>query len=128
MKILVVDDHATFRRSLSEFLRSLAGIEVVGEAANGKEAIEQTAQLHPDLVLMDVSMPTMSGYDATRIIKDQHPETRVVILSSHSGEVYRSAARESEADGYIEKSAMKSGLSILLEQTSVGEVHVRMAI
>lgn len=124
MKILVVDDHAAFRRSLAEFLRSQAGIELVGEAANGSEAVEQAERLHPDLVLMDVSMPTMSGYDATRIIKDRHPETRVFILSSHSGEVYRSAARESNADGYIEKTSMKSGLSLLLEQTP----SVRIAI
>ena len=128
MKILVVDDHAAFRRSLSEFLRSQAGIEVVGEAVNGKEAIEQAARLQPDLVLMDVSMPTMSGYDATRIIKEQYPETRVVILSSHSGEVYRSAARESHADGYIEKNAIKSGLSHLLESAGVGFSNVRIAI
>ncbi len=124
MKILVVDDHAPFRRSLAEFLRSQAGIELVGEAANGNEAVEQAERLHPDLVLMDVSMPTMSGYDATRIIKDRYPETRVVILSSHSGEVYRSAAHESNADGYIEKSAMKSGISMLLEHTP----SVRIAI
>ncbi len=124
MKILVADDHTAFRRSLSEFLRSQAGIKVVSEAANGKEAVEQAARLQPDLVLMDVSMPTMSGYDATRIIKDRHPGTRVVILSSHSGEVYRSAARESNADGFIEKNAMKSALSVLLEQTP----SVRIAI
>ncbi|MEX1138070.1 MAG: response regulator transcription factor [Bacteroidota bacterium] len=115
MKILVVDDHAAFRRSLAEFLRSQAGIELVGEAANGKEAVEQTAELHPDLVLMDVSMPTMGGYDATRIIKNQHPATRVIMLSSHVGEVYRTAARESEADGYIEKTSMKTELRQLLD-------------
>ena len=126
MKVLVVDDHLTFRRSLSEFLQSLAGIEVVGEAANGKEAVEQTAELHPDLVLMDVSMPTMGGYDATKIIKDRHPDTRVVILSSHSGEVYRSAARESHADGYIEKASMKMALVSLLE--SAPSQPVRIAI
>lgn len=124
MKILVVDDHAAFRRSLAEFLRSQAEIELVGEAANGREAIEQADRLRPDLILMDVSMPAMSGYDATRIIKGRLPETRVVILSSHSGEVYRSAARESNADGYIEKSAMKSGLSSLLEPAP----SVRIAI
>jgi len=128
MKILVVDDHAAFRRSLSDFLRSQAGVEVVGEATNGKEAIEQTARLCPDLVLMDVSMPTMSGYDATRIIKAQNPATRVVILSSHSGEVYRSAARESKADGYIEKHTVKSGLSYLLENSGITASSVRIAI
>ena len=128
LRILVVDDHAAFRQSLSEFLRSQAGIEVVGEAANGVEAVEQVDMLHPDLVLMDVSMPTMSGYDATRIIKDQHPETRVIILSSHFGEVYRSAARESHADGYIEKNAMKIGLSSLLGENGTSAKTVRIAI
>lgn len=124
MKILVVDDHAAFRRSLADFLRSQAGIEVVGEAADGAEAVEQTTRLNPDLVLMDLSMPTMSGYDATRVIKGQRPATRVIILSSHVGEVYRTAARESEADGYIEKGNMKAELLQLLDN----EPRYQMAI
>lgn len=124
MRILIADDHQAFRRSLSMFLSAQAGIEVVGEAADGNDAIQQTAKLHPDLVLMDVSMPGMGGYDATRIIKHRHPETRVIMLSSHVGEVYRAAARESNADGYIEKSAMKSGLAMVLEPRPT----VRMAI
>lgn len=126
MRILIVDDFAPFRRLLADFLRSHPGIELVGEAANGEEALEQTDRLRPDLVLMDVSMPVVGGYDATRAIKERHPGTRVVILSSHSGEAYRSAARESRADGFIEKATMKSGLSLLLEGT--GGSRVRMAI
>lgn len=76
---------------------------------------------------MDVTMPAMSGYDATRIIKDRHPEIHVVILSSHTGEVYRAAARESRADGYIEKNTMKSGLALLFEQVGMKSA-VRIAI
>jgi DNA-binding NarL/FixJ family response regulator len=115
MRILIVDDHPAFRHSLSEFLRTQAGIEVVGEAGDGLEAIRQTGLLHPDLVLMDVSMPTMSGYEATRVIKQNHPGTRVVMLSSHAGDVYRRAANDCQADGYIEKQSMKRPLVSFLE-------------
>lgn len=125
MRILIVDDFAPFRRLLADFLKSHPGIELVGEAANGEEAVAEAARLCPDLVLMDVSMPVLSGYDATRLIKERHPGTQVVILSSHSGEAYRSAARESRADGFIEKTTMKSGLSLLLG--TAGE-RVRIAI
>lgn len=128
LKILVVDDHEPFRQSLLDFLRTQPGIEVVGIAGDGEEAIEQNEHLHPDLVLMDVSMPKLSGYDATKRIKQAHPETRVVILSSHTGEVYRSAATESLADGYIEKMSMKSALLTMLEQAHGQQPGIRVAI
>jgi len=128
LKILVVDDHEPFRQSLLDFLRTQPGIEVVGIAGDGEEAIEQNENLHPDLVLMDVSMPKLSGYDATKRIKQAHPETRVVILSSHTGEVYRSAATESLADGYIEKTSMKSALLMMLEQAHGQQPGIRVAI
>lgn len=128
LKVLVVDDHEPFRRSLLDFLRSQPGIEVVGIACDGEEAVQQNEHLHPDLVLMDVSMPKMSGFDATRRIKDAHPQTTVVILSSHTGEVYRSAATAAHADGYIEKVSMKSGLLRMLEQAHMQQPGVRLAI
>lgn len=124
LRILVVDDHAAFRQSLSEFLRSQAGIEVVGEAANGAEAVEQADSLHPDLVLMDLSMPKMNGYDATKAIKERDPHIRVVILSVSLGDVYRRAAADCRADGYIEKGVMKAALQKLLEN----ETRYPMAI
>lgn len=126
LRVLLVDDHAPFRRLLGDFLRSHGDIEVVGEACNGLEAVEQTQQLNPDLVLMDLSMPGLSGFDATRLIKERCPGIKVVILSSHVGEVYRKAAVDSAADGYIEKNSMKTALLSLLGNGS--EPSVRLAV
>jgi len=122
LKVLVADDHAAFRTLVTSFLRS-RGVEVVGEAANGNEAVEQTDRCSPDLVLMDISMPKLNGFDATREIKKHHPQTKVVMLSSHAGEVYRKAALENAADGYIEKDSMKTALQALIEKEQ-GSVRV----
>jgi len=114
VKVLLVDDFEGFRHSLRSFLRSQPGFEVVGEAVDGNDAIEKAEQLHPDLVLMDLEMPNKDGFDATREIKRRSPETRVVILSMHSSDVYRRAAREFRADDFIDKNSMKYGLVAVL--------------
>lgn len=124
LKVFLADDHAPFRHSLAEFLQSQPGVQVVGEAADGAAAVEQVGQLHPDLVLMDASMPKLGGYEATRAIKRDHPNTHVVILSSHIGEVYRKAAFESAADGYIEKNSVKTALLSLIEKEQRRTVRV----
>jgi DNA-binding NarL/FixJ family response regulator len=111
---------------LSDFLSSLRSVVVVGEATDGIDAVRKADELTPDLVLMDLAMPGMSGFDATKAIKVKHPKTRVVVLSSHVGEVYRKAALEHLADGYIEKNSMKSGLQAVLERYPDNEV--RMAV
>ena len=117
IKVLLVDDFEGFRHSLRSFLRLQPGFEVVGEATDGNEAIEKAEQLHPDLVLMDLEMPNKDGFDATREIKRRMPETRVVILSMHSSDVYRRAAREFRADDFIDKNSMKYALvSILMNE------------
>lgn len=126
LKILLADDHTPFRQSLAEFLQTQPGVEIVGEASDGAQAVEQAKELHPDLVLIDASMPKLGGYEAARLIKRDHPETRVIILSAHSGEVYRKAAFEYSADGYIEKHSMKQGLQALFEKDN-GQM-VKMAI
>lgn len=110
IKVLLVDDHENFRHSLSSFLKSQRDVEVVGEAVDGDDAVRWTEQLHPDLVLMDLEMPQKDGFEATREIKRRMPNTRVVILSLYSSEVYRRAAREYLADGFIDKNSMKDAL------------------
>lgn len=124
IRILVVDDHAPFRRLLSDFLSSHRSVVVVGEAANGIDAIQKADELYPDLILMDIAMPGMSGFDATRAIKAKHPKTRVVVISSHVGEVYRKAALDNSADGYIEKNSIKSALKAVLERYPENEIRV----
>ena len=114
IKILLADDHEGFRRSLYSFLRAQAGVEIIGEARDGDEAVEKAVQLHPDLVLIDLDMPNRDGFDATKEIKQLSPDTKVVILSMHGGEVYRRMAWKNAADGFIDKSSMKNALLTLL--------------
>lgn len=80
--VLVVDDHHIFRATILAFLQTQTDIQVVGEAANGLEAVELTRALHPDVVVMDVSMPVMNGIEATRRIKLENPKVRVICLSA----------------------------------------------
>src|SRR3989304_9116731 len=89
LKVLLVDDYERFRRSLASFLTKQRGVQVIGEAANGGEAIAETERLQPDLVLMDLEMPDPGGTEAMREIKMRVPRTRVVILSPYGREIYR---------------------------------------
>jgi DNA-binding NarL/FixJ family response regulator len=119
LKVLLVDDHDRFRQSVVSFLNEQGFIEIVGEAVSGEEAIAQTEQLRPDLVLMDLDIRERDGFQATREIKLRVPRTKVVILSMYDGEVYRRMAWRYAADGFIDKSSMKSALlEILLSERS----------
>ncbi|MBN1396959.1 MAG: response regulator transcription factor [Bacteroidetes bacterium] len=113
LKILVADDHEGFRRTLSSFLKSQYGIELVGEAADGREAVEKAKYLNPDLILMDIHMPGQNGIEATKTIKNHLPLTRVIILSMDTSEISRKNVNEC-ADGFIAKSSVKSHLLSIL--------------
>ena len=82
IKLLLADDNERVRDSLGNFLQHLGGLEIVGTASNGKEAVEQCAKLHPDMVLMDMRMPEMDGVVATRLIHEQYPDIQIVVLTS----------------------------------------------
>ena len=113
LKVLLADDHESFRRILSTFLKAQQGIEIVGEAANGQEVVEKAEHLHPDLILMDVPMPLQNGIEATKTIKNHLPSTRVFILSMDISEICQKNAREC-ADGFITKSSIKHALLSIL--------------
>ena len=113
LKVLLADDHESFRRILSAFLKAQQGIEIVGEAANGQEVVEKADHLHPDLILMDVHMPMQNGIEATKTIKNHLPSTRVFILSMDISEICQKNAHEC-ADGFIAKSSMKNALLSIL--------------
>ncbi len=114
LKVLVADDHECFRRSLLSFLRTQKGVEVVGEASDGVEAVDQTARLHPDLVLIDSDMPKQDGFRATQEIKLRSPRTTVVVLSMHGTDPYRRRARQHSADAFIDKGSLKASLAAIL--------------
>ena len=115
IRVLIVDDVAQVRQGLATMLKlatknSSPRIEVVGEAINGSEAIRQAQALHPDAILMDLEMPVLDGYEATRRIKAAHPAMRVIILSIHAGPDEQGHALMAGADAFIEKSAPLDGL------------------
>ena len=109
LKVLLADDHDSFRRILVAFLRAQKDIEVVGEANDGQDAIEQVERFHPDLVLMDIHMPRQNGIEATKAIKNRWPDTKVFILSMDPSEFYRKNTQDF-ADGFIAKSSIKNAL------------------
>ena len=110
IRVLIVDDVSQVRAGLVDVLRLAAKrnklkIEVIGEAQNGNEAIQIARALHPDVILMDLEMPILDGYAATRQIKAEQPATRVIILSIHAGLEAQQHAWEAGADGFVTKGA-----------------------
>lgn len=102
-RVLIVDDHAFIRRGVETILESSPEWQVCGEASNGNDAIRLANQLSPEVVLMDVTMPGMNGLEATRIIRKEHPNVKVILLTLHeSSEVLRSGFRAG-ANGYLLK-------------------------
>lgn len=105
IKILITDDHRLFRESLRLLLQSKSGLQVVGEAENGKIAVRKAKELHPDVVLMDISMPVLGGVDATRQISCECPGTSIIALSNQTEEYYVQAMKKAGAAGFLAKSA-----------------------
>ena len=101
--VLVVDDQAPFRLAARAVLRRLDGFEFAGEASTGAQAIQLVAELHPALVLMDIHMPEMNGIEATRRIVADHPETIVILCSTHDAKDLPTDARASGAIAYVSK-------------------------
>ena len=102
-RVVIADDHPVVRAGLRELLRSSGDIEVVGEAANGVEAVELATALRPDLVLMDLAMPELDGVEATRLITAARPETVVVALTTYDDAAHVRAALDAGARGYLRK-------------------------
>jgi len=102
-RILIVDDNAIFRGYIKEDLASEPDIEVIGEASNTQEAMRQVREFKPDVVLMDVKMPGTNGIDATRQLKEELPNLKVIVLTIFDIEEYREAAMANGASGYVIK-------------------------
>jgi len=118
-RILIVEDHSLLRQGLRSMVGALPDFLVVGEAKDGKEAVQQAVALEPDVVLMDLSMPGMNGIEATAIIKRRMPQIRVIALTGFKTDEYVREALRAGADGYVLKDASYDELVIALR--SVGE-------
>jgi DNA-binding NarL/FixJ family response regulator len=120
VKILIADDHALFRESLRSLLEA-RGLEVVGEAANGREAIELSARLQPGLVLMDLSMPELDGIAATRRLAAEQPGVRVVMLTASTEDEDLFEALKAGAQGYLVKNLQAQEFFGLLDAALLGQ-------
>jgi DNA-binding NarL/FixJ family response regulator len=120
-KVLLVDDHAILRDGLKMVLDAQPGITVVGEAENGREALDLVEELHPDVVVMDIAMPQMNGAEATRQIKRRFPQTRVVILTMHENQQYLMQIVNAGATGAVLKRSAGSELVTAVKAASRGE-------
>ena len=121
IRILLADDHAMFRAGIRALLESQSDMEVVGETADGEEAVAKVQELKPDVVLMDIGMPGMNGLEATRAIKKTSPETNVLALSMHDSEEYFFKMLSAEASGYVLKEAPPSELYAALRAVAAGD-------
>jgi DNA-binding NarL/FixJ family response regulator len=115
LSILIADDHPVVRRGLRALLETESGWKVVAEAANGREAVAKAAQLHPDLVLMDLSMPKLNGLDACCLIAQSSPQTRVLIITMHRAPELVAQMLKAGARGYVLKSDPERDLIAAVE-------------
>jgi two-component system, NarL family, response regulator NreC len=110
MRVLLVEDHDIVRQGIRSLIESESGIEIAGEARNGEEAVEKVKATDPDVIIMDMNMPVMSGLECTRKIKREFPGKKVLILSMHDHENYLIDMLDAGADGYILKNSNKDEL------------------
>ncbi|MEI6507151.1 MAG: response regulator transcription factor [Bacteroidota bacterium] len=120
-KILIADDHSIVREGIKTMLKDIEGFEIVGEAENGVEAIEQIKKLSPDIFITDISMPEMSGIEAINIIKKSFPNLKTLILTIHSEEEYIEQIFKSGATGCLYKNAGKNEFELAIRSVGNGE-------
>jgi two-component system response regulator NreC len=124
IRVLIADDHTIVREGIRMILTAQPDIEVVGEAANGQEAIDLTRKLRPDVVVMDISMPGVSGINATKAIKAEMPEVNVLALTMHEDETYVFQLLKAGASGYVLKRGAASDLVNAVRAASKGEAFL----
>jgi DNA-binding NarL/FixJ family response regulator len=128
IRILLCDDHLLIRASLKSLIGEFPGIEVVGEAGDGREALEHVIKLRPNVVVMDIAMPGLNGLEATRRLVKDHPQVHVVILSMHADESHVLQALRAGASGYVLKGSAPRELEMAIEAVARGEIFLSPAI
>ena len=124
VRVVIADDHAIIREGLRSLISSAKDFEIVGEAEDGRQAMESVETLKPDLVLTDLSMPEMDGIDLIKAVKKRSPQTKVVALTVHRGEEYILAALKAGADAYILKDASYGELMMAIRSVLKGKHYI----
>jgi len=124
IRILLADDHAVVRQGFKMILAAQPDMEIVGEAGNGREALDLAGQLQPDVIVMDVAMPELNGIEATRRVADLSPRSRVLALSMHKDSVYVREILRAGARGYLLKDAISSDLLAAVRAIARGEGYL----
>jgi two-component system, NarL family, response regulator NreC len=128
LRIVLADDHTMVRQGLRALLAAEGDIDVVGEASDGREAVSLCTLLKPDVLVMDVGMPTLNGVDATRLVRKESPSTHVLILSMHACDEYVRPAIRAGASGYLLKGAGLNDLVAAIRAVAQGEAFFSPAV
>lgn len=128
IRVLLADDHAVLRAGIRALLDMQPDIEVIGEAGDGRQAIERVRELQPDIILMDIGMPGLDGLAATRQIKENHPRTRILILTQHENKEYVLPALKIGASGYVLKRAEGDELLTAIRAVHAGGTFLDPAV
>jgi DNA-binding NarL/FixJ family response regulator len=128
IRVLIADDHTLVREGIAAMLRFYEDVEVVGEASDGKEAIEKASEIKPDVVLMDIAMPGLGGLEATVEIKKLHPDMKIIVLSQYDDKEYVSRFLKAGVSGYLLKKAVGSDLIAAIKAVIKGESYLYPSI
>jgi DNA-binding NarL/FixJ family response regulator len=128
IRVLLADDHAVMRDGLQALLQTAADIEVVGSVGNGREALATAATLKPDVVIMDITMPDMNGIEAAGLLRDKHPEIRIVMLSMHSSSEHVYRALSAGATGYLLKESAGEDIVSAVRAVHAGQTYMSNAL
>jgi DNA-binding NarL/FixJ family response regulator len=121
IRVLSVDDHPLLREGIAALIGNQSDMQVIGEASNGDEALEQFRTHHPDITLMDLQMPDMSGIDAISAIRGQFPDARIIVLTAYAGDFQVSRALKAGARGYLLKGMLRQELLETIRAVHVGQ-------
>ena len=128
MRILIVDDHTLFRAGLKKLLESQKGIDIVAEASSAEEAMTLLKEYEVDMVLMDIILKDMDGLEATRLIKQEYPGIKIIVLTMHTNEPYLLKALNAGAEGYVIKEAATTELAAAIHSVMEGEINVHPSL